>query len=273
MALGRAAGTAAPPIVRSRPLAFPAKYGPRVAAPALVLVAVLSLWQFALHSYQVPPPLDIAAAIRDNRDTIWTGVRVTFWEEALRGYIAGCGLGFLFGVVCARFGWLRRGVIPYAVASSSIPIIGLAPVLIFWFGLEWPSKAAVVAVMTFFPMLINTVVGLTSFDALSRDLLTSYAAGGWTTFTKLQLPTAMPLVFNGLKICSVLSLIGAVIAEYFPGPINGLGFQLQNDASSGVWNLVWAYTVVTCLVGILFYSVLLIVERSVTFWHVSYRSN
>src|SRR4051794_17489329 len=110
-------------ISQRRMPALPAKYGARVAAPALVLAAVLCLGQFAFHSYQIPPPLDIAAAIRDNRDTIWTGVRVTFWEEALRGYIAGCGLGFLCGVVCARFGWLRRGVLPYAVASSSIPII------------------------------------------------------------------------------------------------------------------------------------------------------
>ncbi len=249
------------------------RYGPVILAPALVLAAVLAAWQFVFHTSQLPPPTDILAAIRANGDTIWTGVRVTFWEEAIRGYILGCGLGFLVGVVCARFAWLRRGLVPYAVASSSIPIIGMAPVLIFWFGLEWPAKAAVVAVMTFFPMMVNTVVGLTSYDPLSRELLSSYGASGWTVFRKLQLPAAMPMVFNGLKICSVLSLIGAVIAEYFPGPIDGLGFQLQNEASNQTWDVVWAYTVVTCLIGIIFYCALLVIERIITFWHVSYRGH
>jgi NitT/TauT family transport system permease protein len=245
-----------------------ARHAPVILAPALVLAALIIAWQFAFHTSQLPPPSDIVSAMRANGDTIWTGVRVTFWEEA----ILGCGSGFLVGVVCARFGWLRRGLVPYAVASSAIPIIGMAPVLIFWFGLEWPAKAAVVAVMTFFPMLVNTVAGLTAYDPLSRELLSSYGAGEWTVFRKLRLPASMPMVFNGLKICSVLSLIGAVIAEYFPGPIDGLGFQLQNEASNQTWDVVWAYTVVTCLIGIAFYCVLLVLERIVTFWHVSYRA-
>jgi len=120
-------------------------------------------------------------------------------------------------------------------------------------------------------MLINTVTGLTSYSPLARDLLTSYGASGWVVFTKLQLPGALPMIFNGLKICSTLSIIGAVIAEYFPGQINGLGFQIQNEASSGSWDVVWAYVAVTCGVGIAFYAALLVLERLLTFWHISYR--
>lgn len=241
-------------------------------APLCVAVVVLLLWQYTLRVPQVPPPTSIGAALRDNWDTIVTGARVTFWEEAFRGYLLGCGLGFVGGIACARFDWLRRGLVPYAVVSNAIPIIGLAPIMIFWFGLEWPSKAAVVVVLTFFPMLLNTVTGLTSASPLSHELLTSYAADGWTVFRKLQLPCALPMIFNGLKICSALSVIGAVIAEYFPGQIDGLGFQLQNQASSGVWDQVWAYALVACAVGILFYSALLLLERRLTFWHVSYRT-
>ena len=247
------------------------RYALPVGAPLAVLLAAGLLWQFGIHQAQLPPPSAIGSALRDNRDTILTGARVTFWEEALRGYLIGCGLGLLGGALCARVAWLRRGLLPYAVVSNSIPIIGLAPIMIFWFGLEWPSKAAVVAVLTFFPMLINTVTGLTSYSPLARDLLTSYGASGWVVFTKLQLPGALPMIFNGLKICSTLSIIGAVIAEYFPGQINGLGFQIQNEASSGSWDVVWAYVAVTCGVGIAFYAALLVVERLLTFWHISYR--
>ena len=240
-------------------------------APLLVLAVALLWWQNGVHLAQLPPPGAILAALGEHREQVLQGARATFWEEALRGYLIGCGAGFLGGVLCARFGPLRRGVVPYAVVSNSIPIIGLAPVMIFWFGLEWQSKAAVVAVLTFFPMLINTVTGLTSASPLARELLSSYAAGEWTVFRALQFPTALPMIFNGLKICSTLAVIGAVIAEYFPGQIDGLGFQIQNDASSGNWALVWAYVLVACAISVAFYCALLLVERRLTFWHAGYR--
>lgn len=247
-------------------------YGPVIGPPLVVLLAVLALWQFLWHQPQVPAPGNILGAMGANRDVILSGMRVTFWEEALRGYLAGCGLGFAAGVLCSRFEWLRRGLVPYAVLSNSIPIIAFSPVMVFWFGFEWPSKAAVVLVMTFFPMLINTAVGLTSYAPLSRDLLTSYAAGGWTVFAKLEFPAALPMVFNGLKICSTLSIIGATVAEYFSSLGKGLGSQIQEGAQVAAWDLVWACVVVACLMGVLFYAVLLLLERLATFWHVSYRA-
>ena len=243
-----------------------------VGAPVLVLAAALALWQYVLKQPQLPPPSAILAALGSNRDAILSDLRVTFWEEALRGYVAGCGLGFLGGVLCARFEWLRRGLVPYAVLSNSVPIIAFSPVMVFWFGFEWPSKAAVVMVLTFFPMLINTAAGLNSYPPLSRDLLTSYAAGGWTVFRKLQFPAALPMIFNGLKICSTLSIIGATVAEYFSSLGKGLGSQIQDGANVAAWDLVWACVVVACLTGIVFYGVLLILERTFTSWHVSFRT-
>ena len=161
---------------------------------------------------------------------------------------------------------------PYAVVSNSIPIIAFAPIVIFWFGFGWESKAIVVVMLTFFPMLVNTVAGLTSYDPLSRELLRSYGANAWTVFWKLQLPSALPYVFNGLKICSTLSVIGAVIAEYFPGPNRGLGFEILNEANQSAWDQVWAGVAIACVIGIAFYAVVLVLERAFTFWHVSYRA-
>lgn len=247
------------------------RYG-RILAPVVVLALALALWQAVIKNAQLPPPSKILAALGANRDTILSGLRVTLWEEALRGYVAGCGLGFLAGVLCSRFDWLRRGMMPYAVISNSIPIIAFSPVMVFWFGFEWPSKAAVVLVLTFFPMLVNTVVGLAAYSPLSRDLLTSYAANGWTVFTKLQLPAALPLIFNGLKICSTLSVIGATVAEYFSSLGTGLGSQINDGAQAAQWDVVWACVFVACLTGIAFYAVLLVLERIFTFWHVSYRT-
>lgn len=243
-----------------------------VGAPLVVFAAVLAIWQLWLHQPQVPPPSDILGQLGSHHDAILKDMRVTFWEEALRGYVAGCGLGFLAGVLCARFPWLQRGILPYAVLSNSLPIIAAAPIFIFWFGFDWPSKFAVVVVMTFFPMLINTVVGLTSYNPLSRDLLTSYAASSWRVFRSLQLPNALPMVFNGLKICSTLSVIGATVAEYFSNLGTGLGTQIEDSASESTWALLWACVLVACLAGIVFYGVLLLLERTLTFWHVSYRT-
>ncbi len=198
----------------------------------------------------------------------------TFWEEAFRGYLIGCGLAFRRRRrVCAVPLSVRRGLIPYAIISNSIPIIASAPIVVFWFGFYWQSKAIVVVLLTFFPMLVNTVTGLTSYDALSRELLRSYAASPWTVFWKLQFPTALPYIFNGLKICTTLSMIGAVIAEYFPGPNRGLGFEILNQADEAAWDQVWAGVVVACVIGIVFYLAILLLERALTSWHVSYRSS
>lgn len=267
-----ASGLGAPRAAAAPPGARLLERAGHVVAPLLVFAAALALWQSRLHQPQVPPPSAILGALGSNRETIVNALGVTLWQEALRGYVAGCALGFLAGVLCSRFDWLRRGLVPYAVISSSIPIIAFSPVMVFWFGYEWPSKAAVVLVLTFFPMLINTVAGLAAYAPLSRDLLVSYAANGWTTFTKLQLPAALPLIFNGLKICSTLSVIGATVAEYFSSLGKGLGSQINDGAQAAQWDLVWACVVVACLAGIIFYALLLVLERVFTFWHVSYRS-
>jgi NitT/TauT family transport system permease protein len=193
-------------------------------------------------------------------------------NEALPGFIIGSGLGFLVAVVAMRFRFVARGVIPYAVISNSMPIIGIAPIAVALFGFDWQSKAFIVAVLTFFPMLINAYRGLTSIDPLSLQLMRSYAAGGWETFYKLRLPASLPYLFNGLKINTTLAMIGAIVGEYFGSPSEGLGYYIHNESGELAMPEVWSAVVVACVIGISVYLFIVMLERMLTSWHISYRS-
>ncbi len=141
-----------------------------------------------------------------------------------------------------------------------------------WFGFDWPSKAAVVVAMVFFPMLVNTVQGLAATDTMQRDLMRTYSAGWWQTLVRLRLPAAMPFVFNGLKICATLALIGAIVAEFFGSPTYGMGFRISTEVGRLSLDMVWAEIAVAALLGSAFYGFWALLERRVTFWHPSQRS-
>jgi len=155
---------------------------------------------------------------------------------------------------------------------AALPVIGMAPILVMWFGFDWQSKAAVVVVMVFFPMLVNTVQGLQATDAMQRDLMRTYAASYWATLFKLRLPAAMPFVFNGLKIGTTLALIGAIVAEFFGSPVRGMGFRISTSVGQLALDLVWAEIVVAAIAGSAFYGAMSLFERRVTFWHPSQRN-
>ena len=142
----------------------------------------------------------------------------TFIRGVLVGYVIGCGAGLLVAVLAHRFAFLGRGLLPLGNFFSALPLVGLAPIMVMWFGFDWPSKAAVVALVTFFPMLVNTLAGLSASGHIERDLMRSYAASYPQTLTKLYLPAALPFIFNALKVNATLSLIGAIVAEFFGTP-------------------------------------------------------
>ena len=154
---------------------------------------------------------------------------------------------------------------------TALPLVGIAPVMVMWFGFDWPSKAAVVVIMTFFPMLVNAVAGLNVTVAMERDLMRSYASSYWQTLFKLRLPAAAPYLFNALKINSTLALIGAIVAEFFGTPVVGMGFRISTAVGRMDIDLVWAEIAVSALAGSVFYGVVALVERAVTFWHPSIR--
>jgi NitT/TauT family transport system permease protein len=191
---------------------------------------------------------------------------------ALGGFAAGCGLGIVVAMATARWTTTREALMPFAIAANSMPIIAFAPIMNNWFGIDNPvSKMAIVAIMTFFPMMINTVRGLTLVDPRPLELMRSYAANEFEILFKLRIPNALPYIFNGFKIAAALSMIGAVVGEYFGGPRIALGVFITQEAALFRFASAWAAIIIACFMGIVLYLIILLIERRLMPWHVSFR--
>jgi len=248
----------------------------QLAVPVIFGVTLLLVWQLLVRGLDVPlvilpAPSDIAVAFGDNLSKLWVDFLQTFVKGALSGYVIGCSAAFLMAIVMDRSDFLRRGLLPVGNFVAALPIVGTAPILVMWFGFDWHSKAAVVVVMVFFPVLVNTMAGLRETSAMQRDLMQTYAASYWQSFFKLRLPAALPFVFNGLKISTTLALVGAIVAEFFGSPTVGMGFRISTSVGQLSLDMVWAEIVVAALAGSLFYGAVAMLERSLTFWHPSQR--
>ncbi|MBD8066215.1 ABC transporter permease [Devosia sp. PTR5] len=244
--------------------------------PIVFGVAILVVWEAITRGANVPqvilpPPSMIGARIASSIPTLWADFQQTFLKAVLIGYLLGCGLGFVVAILIDRSPFLKSGLLPLGNLVSALPIVGVAPIMVMWFGFDWPSKAAVVVIMTFFPMLVNTVAGLNAASVIERDLMRTYAASYWQTLMKLRLPAAGPFIFNALKINSTLALIGAIVAEFFGTPIVGMGFRISTEVGRMNVDMVWAEIAVAAVAGSVFYGVITLVERRVTFWHPSVR--
>ncbi|GLS87189.1 ABC transporter permease [Cypionkella aquatica] len=249
----------------------------RYAVPLVFGVAVLVLWQAGVTAYGVnkiilPPPSDVIARIGTSGPTLWADVVQTFFKGALSGYAIGCAAAILTAVAIDRSPFLQAGLLPVGNFVAALPIVGIAPILVMWFGFDWQSKAAVVVVMVFFPVLVNTIAGLAASDTMQRDLMATYSASYWQTLFKLRLPAAMPFIFNGLKIATTLALIGAIVAEFFGSPIVGMGFRIVAEVGRSNPDMVWAEIAVAALAGSAFYGLVALIEKRVTFWHPSQRN-
>lgn len=247
-----------------------------LAIPLFFGVWLLLLWEISVRALQVPAvllptPSDIAQRFASSLDVLWVDFNQTFVKSVLSGYVLGCGAGFVVAVLIDRSPFLQCGLLPLANLASALPIVGVAPIMVMWFGFDWQSKAAVVVIMTFFPMLVNTIEGLSASSAMQRDLMHSYGASYWQSLFKLRLPAAMPLMFNALKINSTLALIGAIVAEFFGTPIVGMGFRISTEVGRMNLDMVWAEITVAAIAGSLFYWVVTQVERWVAHWHPSIR--
>ncbi|BDA85956.1 ABC transporter permease [Aureimonas sp. SA4125] len=258
------------------PIRPAARWIASLAVPIVFGLTLLFLWECLVRGLNVPsvllpPPSAIGMRIADSLPILWADFAQTFLKAVLAGYVMGCGAGFLAALLIDRSSFLRRGLLPIANLASALPIVGVAPIMVMWFGFDWPSKAAVVVVMTFFPMLVNTLAGLAAAGPMERDLMRTYAAGHGATLTKLRLPAAMPFIFNALKINSTLALIGAIVAEFFGTPIVGMGFRISAEIGRMNTDMVWAEITVAALAGSLSYGLIALAERAVTFWHPSYR--
>jgi len=247
-----------------------------LAVPVFFGAWIIFVWEVLTIGLQIPtvllpPPSMIAVRFAESTSILWADFQQTVIKAALSGYIMGCGSAFIVAILIDRIPFLQRGLLPVGNFISALPIVGIAPIMVMWFGFDWQSKAAVVVVMTFFPMLVNTVAGLQATQAMERDLLRTYASSYFQLLIKLRLPTAAPFIFNALKINSTLALIGAIVAEFFGTPIVGLGFRISTEVGRMNVDMVWAEIVVAALAGSLSYGLLSLLEKQVTFWHPSNR--
>ncbi|MEO9297247.1 ABC transporter permease [Devosia alba] len=244
--------------------------------PVMFGAALLVVWEVVTRGANVPPvllpaPSMIGAQLVNSAPILWADFVQTFIKSVLPGYAIGCLSGLAVAILVDRSPFLKAGLLPIGNFMSALPIIGIAPIMVMWFGFDWQSKAAVVVAMTFFPMLVNTVAGLNASSAIERDLMRTYAANYWQTLMKLRLPAAGPFIFNALKINSTLALIGAIVAEFFGTPVVGMGFRISTGVGRLAIDLVWAEIAVAAIAGSAFYGVIALIERGVTFWHPSVR--
>jgi NitT/TauT family transport system permease protein len=259
----------------------PSSIVPRLEAwglPVVIFVVVLGLWQaglfhtvFGLREYQLPYPLQIWEAMVARREVLLLDAIPYTGFEAVLGLLLGSVLGFACACLFVRVPFLRRGALPIAASLNSIPIIAISPIAVLWLGFGQPSKIAVVAAMTFAPMVVNAFKGLSSIDRQPIELMESIAASPWEQFVKLRLPHALPYVFSALKVGTTLAMIGALVAEFFNAE-RGLGVTLSNNIQVARMPLAWAAIVVAALLGLALYAVVSLVERAMIPWHVSFRS-
>jgi len=243
---------------------------------ALFGVWVIYFWQLLVLAFEVPkvllpPPSLIVQSITAHWPMLWGDFVQTVLKAVLIGWALGSGQGFAVAVAIDRMPFLQRGLLPLASLTSTIPLVAVAPIAVMWFGFEWQSKAAVVVLMTFFPMLVSTLAGLKAAGKLERELMHSYAASYGRTLLALRLPAALPFMFAALKINATLALIGAIVAEFFGSPTSGLGFRISTEASRMNMALVWSAIVVAAWTGAGAYALLVQLERRAAFWHPSVR--
>lgn len=251
--------------------------------PAVVVfLAGISVWELVIRLFEVrafilPAPSAIGTALVDNwgagRWPLFAAAQTTLFE-AVGGLVIGTLIGVAVAFAVARWANARDAVLPFAVAANAIPIIAIAPVFNAWFGVTNPlSKMMIAALLVFFPVMINVTRGLTQVDASSLELMRSYAASDWTILRKVRLPNALPFFMTALKLATTLSLIGAIVGEYFGGASNVIGRVVVQSASALRFDVTWAAILLAAVTGVVFYLVIAGLERAVIPWHASIRGN
>ena len=244
--------------------------------PAVVVLGLgLVAWQWILpdllhvESFLLPRFSDVLAALRDERSELARGGWITF-KEAFGGFAIGSSVAFLSALVLARWRPFGNALMPYMIAANAIPIIAFAPIANAWFGILSPwSKITIAAVLCFFPVLVNTLRGLTSVDPESIELMRSYAARESSVFRRVRIPNSLPYVFSALKVASVLAMIGAVVGDYFGGSTQALGVLILSSVALSHYEVAWAAILVASVLGIAFYASISAVERYAVSWHPS----
>ena len=237
----------------------------------------IAAWEWILPAlgierYLLPPLSDVLQAFWDDRGELLEAGWITF-KEALGGFVLGCSVAFVFALVLARWRPLGSALMPYMIAANAVPIVAFAPITNAWFGTLSPwSKIVIAAVLCFFPVLVNTLRGLTSVRPESLELMRSYAVPQRVVFRRVRIPNSLPFVFTALKIASVLAMIGAVVGDYFGGSTDALGVKIVSAVSVAQYETAWAAILVASMIGIAFYAAVALAERLALGWHPSTRA-
>jgi len=253
----------------------------RYYVPAIaVSVGVLVIWElsvrgFGMQTFILPAPSAIGAALVENwgagRWPLFEAARVTLFE-AVGGLLIGTTVGLIVAFGIARWATARDAVLPFAIAANAIPIIAIAPIFNAWFGITNPlSKMMIAALLVFFPIMINVTRGLTQVEPSALELMRSYAASDWEVLRKLRLPNALPYFLTALKVATTLSLIGAIVGEYFGGASNVIGRVVVQSASALRFDVTWAAILLGAVTGIAFYLAIVALERVLIPWHSTVR--
>jgi NitT/TauT family transport system permease protein len=247
--------------------------------PALVVFAlVVGVWEGlvrALHVQQflLPKPSTIVTVFWNQRHVLWPAGWYTF-KEALGGFAIGSGAGVVAATVVGRFRTAGQALMPIFIAANAVPIIAFAPIFGAWFNpIEPQSKMAIAAVLCFLPVMVNTLRGLQSARPRQVELMRSYAASELEIWRRVRLPTALPFIFTALKVASVLSMIGAIVGEYFGGATTALGVTINTDAQIFQFDAAWAGILVASLLGLALYSAVVVAERIVVRWSPDARAS
>ncbi len=239
--------------------------------PVLLFAVILVTWEVVVRAFQVkqfilPGPIEIAIAWQTYLPELVDAASYTFLEIIL-GLVIGATAGIAVGALTARYRSMQDSLMPFAVAASSVPILAFAPLFNNWFGLDSQlSKAMIAAALCFFPVMINTVRGLTTVDPAALELLRSYAAPEAVVFRKLRVPNALPFVFTALRLAVTLATIGAVVGEYFAAPRASLGQYIATYSAFLNFERSWAAIVFACAIGLGLYAVVVILERLAMPW-------
>lgn len=247
-----------------------------VVPPLIVFVVVVIVWEVGLtvlgvRQFLLPKPSVILVAVQEQQSILLQGLTYT-GIEALGGLLVGVALGLAAAFAIARWATAREVLMPLAVAASSVPIIAFAPITSAWFSSQNPmARIAIVSVMVFFPVVVNTVRGLTNVDPAAVELMRSYAASDMAILRRLRIPNALPYFFTALKISATLAVIGAVIGEYFGGPRYALGIYISSEAYVFRYPNAWAGILMACILGIGFYLTVVLLERIAIPWQAAKR--
>jgi ABC-type nitrate/sulfonate/bicarbonate transport system permease component len=240
----------------------------RALPPVIFLVVALFLWEgavrwLAIPKWLLPAPSAIVERFFKLRN-LWLHTGLTVMEAA-SGFTLSAVLGIALAAGIAHSRFLERGVFPYVVVSNAIPIIAIIPLLTIWFGFGYAPKIMIAAIISFFPIVTNTTRGFKSADPRMLDFMRSINATRWQVFTKVQFPSALPFIFAAFRIASSLSLVGAVVAEFY-GSDRGLGYLVITSATQLQTDLLFVSIAVLAVLGVSCFTLFGWVERAYSAW-------